>query len=164
MKAIFEKVTNLRADADVLAARRYGMIEVVSGSLVAVHLRPFPKMISLPEFVSVSRRYHARGRADRCLLYYNQPRRFPNYLAIRYVVSTRGTSFGTCRRALEVLEEIARIKRSDALLCDVASNRISDRLMRRWGWEAHKPQRWHRNFIKRFYGSYPTDSIRNTSV
>ena len=58
----------------------------------------------------------------------------------------------------------ARIKRSDALLCDVASNRISDRLMRRWGWESHKPQRWHRNFIKRFYGQYPSSRFASDVV
>ena len=33
--------------------------------------------------------------------------------------------------------------------------RISSRLAQRWGWEAHKPSRWRRHFIKRFYGSYP---------
>ncbi len=27
--------------------------------------------------------------------------------------------------------------------------------MDRLGWEPHKPQRWHRNFIRRFYGQYP---------
>ena len=160
MRALFEEVTDLETGADVLSARRYGMIEVVGGRLVAVHLRPFPKLLSFPEFVPVGRRYHARGRADRCLLFYNQPRRFSDFLALRYVVSTRGTSFGTCRRALDVLEEIARIKQSEALLCDVASSRISDRILRRWGWETHKPQRWHRNFIKRFHGSYPPSRAR----
>ena len=54
-----------------------------------------------------------------------------------------------------VLDQIARLKRTDALLCDIAGSRISDRLMSRFGWEPHKPQRWHRNYIKRFYGQYP---------
>ena len=33
--------------------------------------------------------------------------------------------------------------------------RISSRLAERWGWQRHKPSRWRRHFIKRFYGSYP---------
>jgi hypothetical protein len=26
---------------------------------------------------------------------------------------------------------------------------MSDRLLARFGWQPHKPQRWHRNFIRR---------------
>ena len=58
----------------------------------------------------------------------------------------------------EVLDEVAWLKRTDALLCDVWNERISPRLLARWGWEPHKPQPWHRNYIKRFYGTYP---VRN---
>jgi hypothetical protein len=54
-----------------------------------------------------------------------------------------------------VLDEVARLKASDAILCDVWNWRISDRLLARWGWQPHKPDRWHRHFIKRFYGVYP---------
>jgi len=54
-----------------------------------------------------------------------------------------------------MLEAVAERKRSDAILCDVANTRFSDRLIRRMGWESHKPERWHRNYIKRFYGKYP---------
>ena len=31
--------------------------------------------------------------------------------------------------------------------------------MARLGWEPHKPQRWHRNYIRRFYGTYPTVAV-----
>jgi len=40
-----------------------------------------------------------------------------------------------------VLDEIARIKGADALLCEVANFRISDRLMTRWGWTPHQVHR-----------------------
>ena len=49
--------------------------------------------------------------ADRCLLYYNQPRRMPNFLALKYVVSTSGTSYRTFRAALAALDAIAEMKR-----------------------------------------------------
>jgi hypothetical protein len=58
-------------------------------------------------FLTLGTKFLQRGEVDRCLLYYNQPRRMPNFLA-------------------------------------------------RFGWEPHKPQRWHRNFIRRFYGVYPS--------
>jgi hypothetical protein len=74
---------------------------------------------------------------------------------VRYVISSHDCTYATARMAARVLDEIARIKGTDALLCDVAFSRISDRLLARWGWEPHKPQRFHRNYVKRFYGTYP---------
>jgi len=53
------------------------------------------------------------------------------------------------------MDEIARIKGSDAVLSEAFNWRISSRLAERWGWVRHKPSRWRRHFIKRFYGSYP---------
>jgi hypothetical protein len=88
-------------------------------------------------------------------LYYNQPRRFPNFLALRYIVSTPRTSFRTSRRALATLDEIARIKRTDAIVCEAWNRRISDRLLHREGWERHLHHSRRRHYIKRFYGSYP---------
>ena len=148
-------IADLQGDADVVVTRRYGVIEMSAGRLVDVHFRWFPKLVSLPELYPVSWRYHARGPADRCRLYFNQPRRLPNFLALKYVVSTQGTRLATFRGALSVLDVIARIKRTDAIVCDASNTRISDRLLARWGWEAHKPQWAHRNYIKRFYGEYP---------
>jgi hypothetical protein len=58
--------------------------------------------------------------------------------------------------SMAVLDEIARIKRSDAILTDAANFRISDRFLRRQGWERHTKARYHRNYIKRFYGEYST--------
>jgi hypothetical protein len=155
MKLWFRTIGDWQTGQNELRRGRYGVIETCTGRLVAVRLRPWPKLVSWPEVFPVGRLYHARGQADRCLLYYNQPRRFPNFLALKYVVSTPGTSYATLRAALAALDALAELKRVDALLCDAANRRISDRFLRRHGWEAHKPQRWRRNFIKRFYGKYP---------
>ncbi len=84
----------------------------------------------------------------------------PNYLAVTYVVSGRGTTLATIRATLLVLDEIARLRRVDALLCDVGNARISDRLLNRWGWSPLLPPRRRRQFIKRFYGEYaPPDPV-----
>jgi hypothetical protein len=152
---LLETVTDLAAGAEVLRRRAYGVIEVAGGHFRRVSLRPFPKMISAPEILLLGGWYHRHRPGDRCLLYYNQPWRFPQFLALKYIVSARGTTMRTFTRALAVLDEIARLKRSDALLCDVGNWRISTRLIARWGWEPHCPSRWHRHYIKRFYGEYP---------
>jgi hypothetical protein len=148
-------IVDWNAGRDCLVRRRYGVIESAGGRIIAVHLPPWPKLISWPEIWPTGAGYHARGAADRCLLYYNQPRRFTNFLALKYVASTPGTSYATLRAALAALDALAALKGTDALLCDAANTRISDRALARYGWAPHKPQRWRRNFIKRFYGVYP---------
>jgi hypothetical protein len=147
------------ANSERIRVRRYGVIETAGGVLRAVQLRPWPKLASLPEFLPLGPRYHCRGAADHCLLYYNQPRRMPNFLALKYIVSTRGTTYSTFRAALLTLDAIAELKQIDAIVCDAANIRLSDRLMSRLGWEPHKPQRWHRNYIRRFYGKFPENGL-----
>jgi hypothetical protein len=154
----FETICDFGSGRERIRARRYGVIETAGGQLQAVHLRPWPKLMAAPELLPMGPKYHERGEADRCLLYYNQPRRMPNFLALKYVVSTLGTSYQTFRAVLTALDAIAELKQIDAIVCDAANVRLSDRLMARLGWEAHKPQRWHRNFIRRFYGVYPAHS------
>ena len=144
------------AELEALRRIRYGVIECHGGRVVAVRRRRWPKLLSWPEVWPVGASYHARGEVDRCLLYFNQPRRFPNFLALKYIVSTRGTSFATLRSAVSALDAIAEVKGIDALLCDAANTRLSDRFLKRMGWAPHKPQWRRRNFIKRFYGSYPS--------
>jgi len=152
---LFESVANLRDGAEVLRRRAHGVIEVAQGRLRRVLLRPFPKLVSLPEVSLAGKWCHCRRRGDWCLLYYDQPRRFPNFLAVKYLVSARHTTYGTLRRALEALDEIARLKQADALLCQVSNRRISGRVMTRLGWVPHCPAARRRHYIKRFYGDYP---------
>jgi hypothetical protein len=163
MQRPFQTIVDFDAGAAAIRARRYGVIETATGELAAIYLRPWPKLVSLPEFWPLGPRYHCGGTADQCLLYYNQPRRMPKFLALKYVVSTRGTSYHTFRAALVSLDRIAALKRIDAIVCDAANLRLSDRLMARLGWEPHKPERWHRNFIRRFYGEYPAEALAGLS-
>ena len=68
--------------AAAIRSRRYGVIETSAGKLVAIHFRTFPKLLSWPEWWPVGSTYLASGQPDRFLLYYNQPRRFSNFLAL----------------------------------------------------------------------------------
>jgi hypothetical protein len=151
----FETITDLVIGAETLRRRAYGVIEMADGRFCRVKLRPFPKIISAPEIVLFGRHFHHNARGDRLWLYYNQPRRFPNFLVLKYVVSAQQTSMGSVTRALDALDYIAWLKHSEALLCDVGNWRISTKLLARWGWVPHCPSRWHRHYIKRFYGTYP---------
>src|SRR5262245_30141515 len=116
MAKLLDSVTDLQGGAETLRWRRYGVIEICCGRLVAVHLRPWPKFVSIFS-VLWGQWYHNHVHGDRIRVYYNQPMRCPNFLALKFAVSARETSWASARRALEVLDEIAKIKGSDALLC-----------------------------------------------
>lgn len=158
---LFETITDLEEGAETLRRRRYGVIEVVDGRFRRIVLRPFPKIVTAPGILLIGEWYHQHRQGNFLRLYYNQPRRFPKFLVLKYVESSRDTSMGTLTRALAVLDEIARLKGSDALLCDVANARITTKLIGRWGWTPHCPSRFHRHYIKRFYGSYPASVERS---
>jgi hypothetical protein len=151
----FQTVADLRQGAEVLRRRPYGVIEMIDERLAGIHLRPWPKTISVAEVWWLGGRYHRRRPGNRCLLYYNQPWGHRNFLTLKYLVSSSRTTMRTARGALLVLDEIARLKRSDAILCEASNLRISDRLLARWGWERHVLDSPRRHFIKRFYGDYP---------
>jgi hypothetical protein len=153
---LFETITNLADGAETLRRRPYGVIEVADGRFRRVLLRPFPKIVSVPGVLLMGGLRHRRRPGDSIRLYYNRPRRFPNFLVLKYAESARETSLASLARALSVLDEIARLMRSDALLCDVSNGRISSRLLGRRGWEPHCPSWFRRHYIKRFYGSYPS--------
>lgn len=146
---LFETVFDLAAGAATIRRRRYGVIETSGGALVGVALRPWPHLVSLRELWPLGDRWRPPGPPDRCRLYYNQPRGHEGFLALRYVACTRGTSYATFRAALGALDEIGRIKGIDALLCDAANGRLSDRFLRRRGWEPHAPMWGRRNYIRR---------------
>jgi len=157
--SLWQSVQQMDTGQDQIRRRRYGVIETSAGNLTAIHFRPWPKLLAWPEIWPVGSEYHPRGQADRCLLYYNQPLRSSNFLALKYMVTTASTPFATFRAALTTLYAIAQLKQTDAIVCDVSNSRISDRVLARFGWHPHCQQRWHRNFIKRFYGQYPGTSV-----
>jgi hypothetical protein len=146
---LFETVTDFLSQADVVRRCRYGVVETTGGRLTRVVFRPWPKFITAFGSRIVGRLKHRLLRGNHCRLYFNQPRSCPNFLALRYVETTRDADYATFRRALAVLDEIACLKNVDALLCDAANLRLSDRFLARLGWVPHAPMIGHRNYIKR---------------
>lgn len=153
-------VTDLDRDASLVRRQSYGTIEAAGGTFEQLSFRRWPKFVWLPEQRLLGGWLHRRRTEDRCRLYYDQPRRFPGFLAVKYIQSGQGTSLATVLAALAALEQVARLKQSDALLCDVANPRITPRVMQRFGWEPHAPSLWHHNYIRRYYGNYEPTTLR----
>jgi hypothetical protein len=150
MLRCFETVTDLTDERQraIVRRRRYGRIEMADGRLRRIVFRPLPKLAG-PLDWPLGQGIHRAAASNRCWLYFNQPRGLEAFLALKWVVSTSRATLASFRGALEVLDQVADLKGVDALVCDAANWRISDRLLARWGWQSHLPQRWHRNYIKR---------------
>lgn len=131
-----------------------GVIMVESGELRAIRRRWWPRLVSGIEATWwAARRLKAAGR-DECRLFWSAPRSAPGYLTLKYVWSGAGTRFGTFRTAVAALDQIAWLRRSEAIVCEVFNPRISNRLLVRWGWEQHLLLSGRRHWIKRFYGEW----------
>jgi len=153
---MFETVTDLESDRDVLKNRAYGVIEVCDQELKAIHLRPYPKLISIAE-IKWGNFWKKRSQSskDRVLLYYNQPIMHRNFLALKYFVSDNKSSLASIAISLSVLDYIASVKRIGAVLTEITNDRIKDRHLQHFGWEEHLQHQRGRHWIKRFYGQYP---------
>ncbi len=148
-----QSVTNVALGRQLLAARRTGRIVVDQGTLQAIYGRWWPHTGNL---MQVLWDMNFRGvQRDRCELFYHEPLSAPGFLTLSYVHSGPQTSLATFYSATLILDEIAKLKRSHAIVCQVTNDRISDRLLDRWGWQRHCPSWSGRHFIKRFYGEYP---------
>ena len=159
---LYETVTDLEVDAEIVRRRRYGVIEAIGGRFRRIVFRPWPKWISIPEVMLLGPWFHQRRRTDRCLLYFDQSWRQPNYLAVKYLLTYGGTSYGSVVAARRAVDEVARLKGSDALVCQVSNKRLNSRIMKRWGWEPLNDSPRCTLFVRRFYGEYPDHSARQT--
>ncbi|MFT5300560.1 MAG: hypothetical protein ACI814_001339 [Mariniblastus sp.] len=152
---LIETVNDICTQQDSLLRRSYGMIEAVDGKFVRVQLRPWPKLANLMEARWLQPMKNKRRPQDVCRLYYNQPIGHRNFLTISYIESSRNTSWKTLFATLEVLYQIGFIKRTDAMLAEIANPKISDRMLTWGGWERHREGSRQRHWIRRFYGTYP---------
>lgn len=155
MRPIVETISNIETNQDSLCRRPYGVIEAVNGRFMHVKLRPWPKYASLVEVHWLRAMKSTRHQQNACRIFYNQPMGHRNFLTLSYVETSLNTQLKTVYAALDVLNQIAFIKCSDAVLAEVTNKRISDRLLIRRGWEPHMEHKRQRHWIKRFYGTYP---------
>lgn len=148
-------VTRFSAQQNLLRRRQCGHIVVEHSRLVAIYARWWPYFGNLLQAACDQR---CRHQMDRCELYFHVPWTAPHFLTLSYIRSGIKTTPATVMAACKVLEEIAKLKNSVAIVSHITNDRISDRVMERWGWETHCPSLPGRHFIKRFYGKYPSVS------
>ena len=151
------KTTELDADADQLRRWRCGRVVMQDGKLVEVQHRLFAGSVSVAEVW-----WQAKfGRMDDnvCWLDYHQPLGMPAFLTLDYIRSGYRSSYKTFVGACHILDEIARIRGSQAIVAHVSNSSISDRLLKRLGWQRHLENWSGRHWIRRFYDGYPTSKL-----
>ena len=135
--------------------RPYGVIRAADGRLGEVRIRPFPKIASVPEATYLGGWRHRLWPATAFGCTTISRGGFATSSSCAYVVSNRDTSLATVRLALEALEEIARLKRSDALLCDAGNWRNSGKAARSPRLVAALPHPLASALYQAVYGQYP---------
>jgi hypothetical protein len=149
-----QPITCLETQRELLRSRSSGMIVAEAGELLRIEGRWWAKRPTI--WRVMLDRYFRPFHGDRCQLYYHLPRSSPGFIALDYLVSGSGTSLKTVAMALQVLDRIAEIRKSDAIVAHLSNSRVSSRLLKRLGWERHLGGATSPHVIRRFYGRYPS--------
>lgn len=78
-----------------------------------------------------------RAIAREARVYYAFPWRSPGFMAVQYLVCGHQTSYATLRHCVEIVAWIARARGCQAVVCQAISDRLSERVMNRWGYVQH---------------------------
>ncbi|MCG8648264.1 MAG: hypothetical protein MI861_00435 [Pirellulales bacterium] len=157
-----DAVENPLSGAEKIRRWRCGRIVMRDGRLVEVQRRLFCGSVSVAQVWWQAK--YSRCDDDVCWLDYHQPMGMPQFLTLDYIRSGRSAGYKTIVGACNVLNEIARIRSVSAIVAHVTNRSISDRLLRRLGWQQHL-QHWNgRHWIRRFYDGYPESSLHRYAV
>lgn len=143
--------------ADQIRRWRYGRIVMQAGRLVEVQRRLTCGSASVAQVWWQAK--YGRNDDDICWLDYHQPFGMPTFLTLDYIRAGSLAGYKTFAGACHVLDEIARIRGSNAIVAHVTNHNISDRLLSRLGWEQHMEQWSGRHWIRRFYDGYPESTL-----
>ena len=126
---------------------RYGVVEVRNDREYSIRRRWFPKMPSQLE-AWIDARWR-RLPDNQLHLYYNAPFRCPGFLVLAYARAGNHTSIETFRNGLSVLDEIAKMMRMHAIVCEATNPRLTSRVMDYFGYTRHAHQLKGHHYIKR---------------
>ncbi|MEQ1825161.1 MAG: hypothetical protein ABL921_04420 [Pirellula sp.] len=130
---------------------RYGEVETHAGHLVAISGRWWPWLAS--QWDTWRDAYLKDLPTDVCRFYYAFPIRSPDFMAVLYTHSGPMTQYKTFCKGVTVLDEIAMMRKVQAVVCQATNERLNERLMRRLGYVRHAFSLGENHYIKRLKGS-----------
>ena len=146
-------VKNPNSGADQIRRWRCGRIIMRDGMLVEIQHRLMCGSASMAQVWWQAK--YGRANDEICWLDYHQPRGMPSFLTLDYVRSGQNAGYKTFVGACHMLNEIARIRNATAIVAHISNGNISDRFLKRMGWEEHMENWSGRHWIRRFYDGYP---------
>lgn len=154
---VCNRYENFRNDADAIAQVTRGRIIMRAGRLDSIEQHWLRSPTSIAQVWWESN--HGRLRGDVCMLDYHVPSGLPNFLTLDYIRSGNETSYRTFIGAAHLLNDIAALRGSDAIVAHVTNVKLTDRFMHRLGWQRHQEHWRGRHFIRRFYDGYPAPTV-----
>lgn len=136
----------VKVDSRAIAIR-YGVVEVRNDRAYCIQRRLLPKMPSMFEAWLDAR--WRRLPDNEVRLYYNVPYRCEGFMVLAYARSGSRTSLASFRTGLSVLEEIAKLKRLQAIVCHASNPKLTERVMHYFGYTRHASHLKGYHYIKR---------------
>jgi hypothetical protein len=138
---------SIQAHRDKVRSWRYGEVEIAQGKLVSVYPRWWPRFGS--QWESWQDTYNRDLPIDTCRAYYAFPRSAPGFMSVLYARSGPSTTYKTIHRTVTAMDEIAMLRDTKAIVCQMVTERGSERLMKRWGYVRHAFSLGENHYIKR---------------
>jgi hypothetical protein len=124
------------------------MIILRHGQLVVVQARWWPRWGTV--FGAMMDRVARNLPDDECRFYYAFPRTSPGFMSLLYVHAGEKTTYKTFHQGIAAIESLAKLNRSQAIVCQVTNDRLTERMMRRWGYVKHAEHLGRDHYIRRF--------------
>ena len=134
------------ADVEKLHSIRYAEL-LVTSSFLEIRKRFWPRLASYWDVFWDEK--ISKGNVNSCHVFFSFPRKAPGFLTVNYFRTGAQTEYSTILFATQVIEQIARIRACRAIVCQVISKRISERLMKRWGYVPHAKSLGAGHYIRR---------------
>lgn len=126
---------------------RYGTVALRHGEVVTIQARWWPRWGTL--WGAMSDRVIRTLPEDECRFYYSFPRSAPGYMSLLYVHAGEKTSYKTFHQGILAIDTIAQLKHARAIVCQVTNDRLTTRMMTRWGYCQHAENLGPNHYIRR---------------
>lgn len=120
---------------------------LVNGSSFTIQKRLWPRIAS--SFDVFWDEKVSSGEPNSCRVFLSFPKRAPGYLTVNYLCTGPNTEYRILARATKIVDQIAIVRNCQAIVCQVISQRISERLLQRWGYVPHAQSLGNGHFIRR---------------
>lgn len=140
-------VSSIVENKKLVSEWRYGTIILRHGDITTIQARWWPRWGSL--WGAMSDRVVRTLPDDECRFHYSFPRSATGYMSLLYVHAGEKTSYRTFHRGIVALEEIALLRHARGIVCQVTNDRLTDRMMTRWGYAKHAESLGDNHYIRR---------------